>query len=309
VTTLLADNFGAGFSSFFPLHLRGTRNSREQTARVQETPDLFFAANGGAGGGGGDATKPNLTPAASAYLTKLGAEPEALFFLIVATLHAPAYRAENAGALRQDWPRVPLPKTRDALNRSAALGRQVAALLDPETPVPGVTTGKVRAELRQIAVLDGNDLRVTAGWGIAGKGGVAMPGKGKIETISGGTPKPAARHPNVERKVETPPGGAPAPAETARWPVTHGIFLNDVTQWRGVPEAVWDYTLGGYQVLKKWLSYRESALLGRALTMEEAREFTHIARRIAALRMLQPELDRNYAAAKTETEPLSAGGR
>jgi hypothetical protein len=28
-----------------------------------------------------------------------------------------------------------------------------------------------------------------------------------------------------------------------------------------VPEPVWNYTLGGYQVLKKWLSYRESALL------------------------------------------------
>ena len=24
-----------------------------------------------------------------------------------------------------------------------------------------------------------------------------------------------------------------------------------------VPAAVWEYTIGGYQVLKKWLSYRE----------------------------------------------------
>ena len=29
--------------------------------------------------------------------------------------------------------------------------------------------------------------------------------------------------------------------------------------------AVWNYKLGGYQVLKKWLSYRESKVLGRNL--------------------------------------------
>ena len=41
------------------------------------------------------------------------------------------------------------------------------------------------------------------------------------------------------------------------------IWINDTTCWRNVPEGVWEYTLGGYQVLKKWLSYREASLLGR----------------------------------------------
>ena len=65
-----------------------------------------------------------------------------------------------------------------------------------------------------------------------------------------------------------------------------------------MPRRVWEYTLGGYQVLKKWLSYREHGLLGRALLPDEAREVTHMARRIAALILLQPELDKNYAAVK-----------
>jgi hypothetical protein len=46
---------------------------------------------------------------------------------------------------------------------------------------------------------------------------------------------------------------------------THDIYLNNTTCWRNVPEKVWDYTIGGYQVIKKWLSYREHDLLGRAL--------------------------------------------
>ena len=76
----------------------------------------------------------------------------------------------------------------------------------------------------------------------------------------------------------------------------YDVYLNATTYWRGVPTAVWEYTLGGYQVLKKWLSYRETAVLGRPLKAEEAREFMHIARRIAALLAFNAALDTNYQA-------------
>src|SRR5207249_1983660 len=109
------------------------------------------------------------------------------FHHAIAVLHAPAYATENGAALRQDWPRIPLPASRADLLASAALGRRVAALLDPETPVDGVTAGKVRPELKTIAVAtrvgggqhSGDDYAVTARWGITGKGGVTMPATGK----------------------------------------------------------------------------------------------------------------------------------
>ena len=37
------------------------------------------------------------------------------------------------------------------------------------------------------------------------------------------------------------------------------FILNESAYWRNVPEKVWDYTIGGYQVIKKWLSYREQS--------------------------------------------------
>ena len=40
-----------------------------------------------------------------------------------------------------------------------------------------------------------------------------------------------------------------------------------------MPAAVWSYKLGGYQVLKKWLSYRERKILDRALLPEEVQHF------------------------------------
>ena len=79
---------------------------------------------------------------------------------------------------------------------------------------------------------------------------------------------------------------------------TFDIHLNDQVYWCNLPRNVWEYTIGGYQVIKKWLSYRESRVLGRPMRREEVREVQQIARRIAALLLLQPELDANYQAVK-----------
>ena len=64
---------------------------------------------------------------------------------------------------------------------------------------------------------------------------------------------------------------------------TFDIYLNVRASWRNVPAAVWRYKLGGYQVLKKWLSYRERDILARPLTLAEAQHFTDTDRRIAAI--------------------------
>lgn len=229
------------------------------------------------------------------YTGQTRAEHTSLFYHAFAILHAPGYAQENAGALRQDWPRVPLPAERNLLAASAALGRQVAALLDTETPVPGVTAGKLRPELKVIAVparvgkgqlnAAAGDLDVTARWGIAGKGGICMPSTGKV----------------AERAYAAEEREALKNHESCIGNKTFDIYLNDIAYWRNVPAKVWDYTLGGYQVMKKWLSYREKALLGRGLTLDEVTHVRDMARRIAALLLLQPALDANYQAVKAAT--------
>lgn len=78
------------------------------------------------------------------------------------------------------------------------------------------------------------------------------------------------------------------------------VYLNDVAFWRNIPRKVWEHTIGGYQVIKKWLSYRECSLLGRDLKPEEARYVTEMVRRIAAIILLQPALDHNYEAIKAD---------
>ncbi len=257
--------------------------------------------------------KANLTAAAKEFLAdlRLGNQPEELFYHTLAVLHSPEYRMENSGALRQDWPRVPLPTSREALLASAELGRQVAALLDTETPVDGVTKNPC-PELKAIAEFNcagKSNLKVTAGWGHAGQNGVTMPGKGRLET-RGYTAEEAAAFAagrdafhRVPNQTEPEKFGTPWKSSLPELlgPATHDIFLNEAACWRNVPERVWAYTIGGYQVMKKWLSYREFELLGRALTPDEAREVTHTARRLAALILLQPELDASYQRVKAKT--------
>ena len=322
---------------------------------------------------------PNLSPAAQRYLDRLGMGVEDLFYHALAVLHDPAYRRDNAGALRMEWPRISLPgwtefsapalrrggsrtaptvavngnapsadqsvipaeagiqtptdaadssvipvKTRpvpgrgihppsdaaQALAASAARGRQLAQLLDSDTPVPGVTAGALRPEIAAIAVpatsddrnMTGNDFALTAGWGHYGAGEAVMPGQGKvIERAYTPAERDAlpSRHSGASRNPELPSQPKPLrQGETAnRAPesisaasilgeTTFDIYLNNRAYWRNVPANVWHYKLGGYQVLKKWLSYREHTILKRPLKPEEVQHFTDTARRIGAILLL-----------------------
>ena len=111
-----------------------------------------------------------------------------------------------------------------------------------------------------------------------------MPGKGKT----------------VQRVADASvaPDGAAAPAGEPL-PMTMDVYLNATAYWKNVPLPVWNFTIGGYQVMKKWLSYREEKLLGRALTLDELDYVTAMARRLAALVSLQTKLDENYRAVTT----------
>ncbi|MYB40387.1 hypothetical protein F4X86_03945 [Candidatus Saccharibacteria bacterium] len=97
---------------------------------------------------------------------------------------------------------------------------------------------------------------------------------------------PATGRP-VERGYTPKEHAALADASPALGETAFDIWLNANACWRNVPAAVWNYRLGGYRVLKKWLSYRESKVLGRPLRIEEVQHFTETARRIAAISTLE----------------------
>lgn len=131
------------------------------------------------------------------------------------------------------------------------------------------------SELRALAIptkLDGGpidpntDLKVEAVWGFRGQKNAVMCGKGKV----------------------TPNNADPDNALD--------VFINDKVYWSNVPADVWALTIGGYPVVKKWLSYREFKIRGRPLREAEITYVTEVVRRLKALLLLGDELDANYSA-------------
>ena len=222
----------------------------------------------------------NLSDEAQRYLERLGLSVEDLFYHVLSVLHDPEYRKTNTGGLKMGWPRIPLAgwpggKVKNAaetIAQSAQRGRKLAELLDPDAPVTGVTEGALNPQSLVIAVprttdrssMAGDDFAMTAGWGRLRQGNVVMPGQGRV----------------VERYY-TPDERAALGDSLGE--TTFDVYINARAFWSNVPAAVWNYRLDGYQVLKKWLSYRERGVLDRPMTVEEVKHFAYTARRIGAI--------------------------
>lgn len=231
--------------------------------------------------------------------TDLGDAP---WYHTLAICSAPAWLAQNRAPILGGWPRIPLPTNLPHLEASATLGRRVAMLLDGEQPVPGVADGTVEAPFGVVGRLsrDGGgtlspaELTVSAGWGRGGHGAPVMPGAGRT------TSRDTYNHGEMESLVSAALRlEEDVDALITRLGPPIDVWLNQVAYLKAVPTAVWDFTIGGYQVLKKWLSYRDHEVTGRPLTVAEAREATSIVRRLTALILIQPALDASYEAIRT----------
>lgn len=206
-----------------------------------------------------------------------------------------------------DWPRVPVPGDAKRLQASADLGATMASLLDAERPVSGVSQGKLRPGLRVTGLphkkngepLNDEDLSVSAGWGhvqTSRTGStLVMPGTGDAKERNYTT----AEHAALSEEAKALGVNEESIFDLLGYR-TFDICLNADVMWTNVPSNVWDYTLGGYPVIKKWLSYREAAILGRTLKPDEVAYVSEMVRRIATILLLGPMLDANYSASKAD---------
>ena len=279
VSGSLSDQFGNGMSHFIPNSIKPVGNLYNS----EEPSEL------------------NLSSKVREVALARGYNEQDLFPHALAILHTPAYRMENAGALLGDWPRVPLPSTNELLAQSAILGRKLLSLLDPETAVKLPVDHNFFAALKRPKdAEDKPDLYyISGGWGSRGQGNTVMPGRGKFETRPWTAQEIAKLHSIAAQHS--------IPSETIMLLLGESCVdarLNDVVFWSAIPVNVWDYTLGGYQVLKKWLSYREGALLGRPLRIDEVRYFAEVVRRITSILLLGPALNSSYASLLPEATPL-----
>jgi len=68
------------------------------------------------------------------------------------------------------------------------------------------------------------------------------------------------------------------------------VYINKIQYFEGIRSDVWEYLIGGYQVLSKWLKYRK----GRKLSLEDIRHFCEVATVLHNTIELQDEIDGLY---------------
>ncbi|NBD36595.1 MAG: DUF559 domain-containing protein [Chloroflexi bacterium] len=177
--------------------------------------------------------------------------PEDLLAYIYAIFHSPTYRERYAEFLKIDFPRVPITSDAELFWQLVALGQELIDLhlLDPQAP-----------PLQKLGREPG--------------GGASYPVSGSDRVKRrGGFPKfiPAGQSRTKTSDV----------AEQNR------VYINLEQYFAGVPAEVWEFEVGGYQVLHKWLKDRK----GRQLSLSELMHYQKIVVALQETIRLMAEID------------------
>jgi hypothetical protein len=81
------------------------------------------------------------------------------------------------------------------------------------------------------------------------------------------------------------------------------VYINATQYFEPVPQAVWEYTIGGYRVCEKWLKERQ----GRQLSLEEIRTYLRIVTALGYTLELQAQIDALYPQVEASLLPLTLG--
>ncbi len=174
--------------------------------------------------------------------------PEDVFHYLYAVFHSPSYRQRYAEFLKIDFPRLPLTSNRELFVQLCGLGAELVSLHLLEDQ---------RVESRGI---ENSGVKFT-GWAenCVAKG---YPKFGNLTGLTSGATKQDARA-----------GKGASPSE-ARGDLSGlgTVFINEQQGFEGVPQEVWEFHVGGYQVCEKWLKDRR----GRQLSAEDIAHYQKI---------------------------------
>jgi len=178
--------------------------------------------------------------------------PEDLFCYAYAVFHSPTYRQRYAEFLKIDFPRLPLTSDAKLFFKLADLGEELARLHLMRSPklVNFIT-------------------------------GFPHSGSNEVEKVMFRHCEPEAKQ---SGDCHVAPCGAP---RNDRNVVIGNIWFNKDQCFSGVEEADWNFHIGGYQVLNKWLKDRKD----RTLSFDDIEHYQKIIVAIHETRRLMAEID------------------
>ena len=175
--------------------------------------------------------------------------PEDVLHYIYAVFHSHTYRERYDQFLRSDFPRVPTPDSPDLFRALARIGRRLtdAHLMNTNAPSSSPI-------------------------------GFPVTGENTIEKA----------HPKYYAPGEKPPG-IKSPLECGR------VYISKSNRrsgkrgqyFDGIAPEIWEFRIGGYQPMHKWLQDRK----GRVLSFEDLNHYRHIAASIEETILLMEDVD------------------
>ena len=93
--------------------------------------------------------------------------------------------------------------------------------------------------------------------------------------------------PRLDEYITTFPVAGHNEVTRAKYTDDGRVFINDDQYFAGLPAATWNFQIGGYQVLEKWLKDRK----GRTLTFDDIRHWQRTAVALTETQRLMTEID------------------
>lgn len=188
--------------------------------------------------------------------------PEDIFHYVYALLHSPGYRNRYAEFLKIDFPRLPLTSSLELFRELVRIGADLVAQHLVEAPVQLAISARVDkgAKTWRYEVAKGQHLPVTLSFN-----GPEKPVVGKVGWSNN----------TVWIDAVKPKKGE---ADTR---------VTGTVGFRGVPEDVWNFHIGGYQVCEKWLKDRKD----RTLTADDIAHYHRIVTALHETIRLMKEID------------------
>lgn len=206
---------------------------------------------------------PSFLPAVCNQLGSAASDlvPEDIFHYAYAVFHSPAYRTRYAEFLKIDFPRLPLTASLDLFHALGKLGGELVALHLMESP-------KLDKHMTRFINMSFSSV-------------IPASGVRRESLFKNGSGQAGMTNKNISDDG----------------PVVEKVSYSDNTVWidkaktqgfKGAPENVWNFQIGGYQVCEKWLKDRK----GRTLSADDINHYHRIVVALNETIRIMDEIDK-----------------
>jgi len=201
-------------------------------------------------------------------------DPRVVFDYVYAVLHAPGYRSRYASLLKSDFPRLPLTSSLELFRALATLGGELVALHLMESP-------KLEKYITKFA--GKGDSEVAKGYPRFAPLECGREAAALVPSVNDASKKSQGKEGAAAPSVQSDSFAVALQSASRRG----RVHINPTRWFEGVPENVWNFHIGGYQVCEKWLKDRR----GRVLSEEDIAHYQKIVVALKETIRLMAEID------------------